>query len=59
MNMNKTPTFIKLLLAAILVLGILMVQQPPMATAEIAKQEIPANLVHIDVTYDPEPKATA
>jgi len=55
--MNKTPTFIKLLLAVILVLGMLMVQQPPMATAEIAKQEIPANLVHIDVTYDPGTKS--
>jgi hypothetical protein len=55
--MNKTPTFIKLLLAVILVLGILMVQQPPMATAEIAKQEVPTNLVHIDVTYDPGTKS--
>lgn len=55
--MNKTPTFIKLLLAVILVLGIVMVQQPPMATAEIAKQEVPTNLVHIDVTYDPGTKS--
>lgn len=54
--MNKTPTFIKLLLAVILVLGIVMVQQPPLATAEIAKQEDPANLVHIDITYDPGTK---
>ena len=54
--MNKTPTFIKLLLAVILVLGIVMVQQPPMATAEIAKQEDPTNLVHIDITYDPGTK---
>ncbi len=55
--MNKTPTFIKLLLAVILVLGIVMVQQPPMATAEIAKQEVPTNLVHIDITYDPGTKS--
>ncbi len=55
--MNKTPTFIKLLLAVILVLGILMVQQPPLATAEIAKQEVPTNLVHIDITYDPGTKS--
>lgn len=54
--MNKTPTFIKLLLAVILVLGIVMVQQPPMATAEIAKQTDPTNLVHIDITYDPGTK---
>jgi len=54
--MNKTPTFIKLLLAVILVLGVLMAQQPPMATAEIAKQEDPTNLVHIDITYDPGTK---
>lgn len=54
--MNKTPTFIKLLLAVILVLGIVMVQQPPMATAEIAKQDDPANLIHIDITYDPGTK---
>lgn len=54
--MNKTPTFIKLLLAVILVLGIVMVQKPPMATAEIAKQEDPANVVHIDITYDPGTK---
>lgn len=54
--MNKTPTFIKLLLAVILVLGIVMVQKPPMATAEIAKQEIPANLIHIDITFDPGTK---
>lgn len=54
--MNKTPTFIKLLLAVILVLGIVMVQQPPRATAEIAKQEVPTNLVHIDITYDPGTK---
>jgi len=54
--MNKTPTFIKLLLAVILVLGIVMVQQPPMATAEIAKQTDPSNLVHIDITYDPGTK---
>ena len=51
--MNKTPTFIKLLLAVILVLGLVLVQQPPMAIAEIAKQEVPTNLIHIDVTYDP------
>ncbi len=54
--MNKTPTFIKLLLAVIMVLGIVFVQQPPMATAEIAKQEVPTNLVHIDITYDPGTK---
>ena len=51
--MNKTPTFIKLLLAIVLVLGIVMTQQPPMATAEIAKQEGPTNTVHIDVTFVP------
>jgi len=54
--MNKTPTFIKLLLAVILVLGIVMMQRPPMATAEIIKQEDPTNLVHIDITYDPGTK---
>ncbi|NLI41188.1 MAG: hypothetical protein GX421_08430, partial [Caldisericales bacterium] len=54
--MNKTPTFIKLLLAVIMVLGIVFVQQPPMAIAEIAKQEVPTNLVHIDITYDPGTK---
>ena len=54
--MNKTPTFIKLLLAIILVLGVVMVQRPPMATAEIAKQTDPTNLVHIDITYDPGTK---
>jgi len=54
--MNKTPTFIKLLLAIVLVLGIVMTQQPPMATAEIAKQEGPTNTVHIDVTFDPGTK---
>jgi len=54
--MNKTPTFIKLLLAVILVLGIVMVQQPPMATAEIAKQTDASNVVHIDITYDPGTK---
>lgn len=55
--MNKTPTIVKLLLAVILVLGVVMVQQPPMATAEIAKQEVPTNLVHIDITYDPGTKS--
>ena len=55
--MNKTPTFIKLLLAVILVLGVVMVQQPPMATAEIAKQEGPTNTVHIDITFDPGTKS--
>ena len=54
--MNKTPTFIKLLLALILVLGVVMTQQPPMATAEIAKQDGPTNMVHIDVTFDPGTK---
>ena len=54
--MNKTPVFIKLILAVILVLGVVLVNQPPMATAELAKQEEPTNLVHIDVTYDPGTK---
>jgi len=43
--MNKTPVFIKLILAVILVLGVVLVNQPPMATAELAKQEEPTNLV--------------
>lgn len=38
-----------------MVLGIVFVQQPPMAIAEIAKQ-VPTNLVHIDITYDPGTK---
>ncbi len=57
--MNKTPTFIKLLLAVILVLGMLMVQQPPMATAEIASRNPRQPGSDIDVTYDPGTKATA
>jgi len=56
MNMNKTPTFIKILLAVILVFGIALVQQPPIATAELARQDDPVNLVHIDITYDPGTK---
>lgn len=54
--MNKTPTFIKILLAVILVVGIALVQQPPIATAELARQDDPVNLVHIDITYNPGTK---
>lgn len=54
--MNKTPILIKVLLAIILVFGVAMAQQPPAATAELASQEVPTNLVHIDITYDPGTK---
>ena len=57
--MNKTPTIVKLLLAFVLVVSVILIKQPPMATAEIAWQEAPTNLIHIDVTYDLEPKPTA
>lgn len=54
--MNKTPTIVKLLLAFVLVVSVILIKQPPMATAEIAWQEAPTNLIHIDVTYDPGTK---
>lgn len=54
--MNKTPTLVKILLALILVLGAALAHQPPAATAEIARQEDPVNLIHIDITYDPGTK---
>lgn len=54
--MNKTPTIVKLLLAFVLVVGVILIKQPPMATAEIALQETPTNLIYIDVTYDPGTK---